>query len=449
MSALAADTGFTFADTFPIGLLFVGLAVFAAVGAMSHEHERAFSASLIYLGLGAVAAAAIQLLDIEWIDPFEDAEVLEHVAEVALIFALFSSGLKLDRSLRWREWGSVVRLLAIAMPLTIAGVALFASQVIGLSLGAAVLLGAVARAHGPGARGRHRRRAARRRGGARAELRAHRGGRRQRRPRGAVRAARHLHRREGRHRLGRRVAAGRRPLRRAWPAWRSAPRSAGRRPGACTCCATASCSRRRSTATTRSPPRSSSTASPRRPAATASSPCSPAASRSAATSTTTSSTGASTQGAEQVEKFMELARDPAARLAAHRRRADRPGLGGLAARGRAAGRHPPGEHVALARRLAGRDRGRPLVRRLVRRARRRHPLLRGDRRRRGRALRRRGEARRVDRDRVRDRLDRRPRRDRRARAAPAVPGPARGRARQAGSPLTPRPAPEPATPPAR
>jgi NhaP-type Na+/H+ or K+/H+ antiporter len=140
---LAADTGFTFADTFPIGLLFVGLAVFAAVGAMSHEHERAFSASLIYLGLGAVAAAAIQILDLEWVEPLEDAKVLEHVAEVAMIFALFSSGLKLDRQLRWREWGSVVRLLAIAMPLTIAGVALFASEVIGLSLAAAVMLGAV------------------------------------------------------------------------------------------------------------------------------------------------------------------------------------------------------------------------------------------------------------------------------------------------------------------
>ena len=143
MIPLAADTGFTFADTFPIGLLFVGLAVFAAVGAMSHEHERAFSASLIYLGLGAVAAAAIQILDLEWIEPLEDAKVLERVAEVAMIFALFSSGLKLDRQLRWREWGSVVRLLAIAMPLTIAGVALFASEVIGLSLAAAVMLGAV------------------------------------------------------------------------------------------------------------------------------------------------------------------------------------------------------------------------------------------------------------------------------------------------------------------
>ena len=69
--------------------------------------------------------------------------MVEHVAEVALIFALFSSGLKLDRRLRWREWGSVARLLAIAMPLTMAGVALFASQVMGLTLGAALLLGAI------------------------------------------------------------------------------------------------------------------------------------------------------------------------------------------------------------------------------------------------------------------------------------------------------------------
>ena len=117
--------------------------MFAAVGAMSHEHERAFSASLIYLGLGALAALAIQVLNVEWLNPLDDAKLIEHVAEVALIFALFSSGLKLDRRLRWREWGSVARLLGIAMPLTMAGVALFASQAMGLTLGAALLLGAI------------------------------------------------------------------------------------------------------------------------------------------------------------------------------------------------------------------------------------------------------------------------------------------------------------------
>ena len=143
MTLSAADTGFTFADSFPLALGFIGIAVFAAVGAMSHEHERAFSASLIYLGLGALAALVIGALGVDWLDPLDDARLIERVAEVALIFALFSSGLKLDRHLRWREWGSVVRLLALAMPLTMAGVALFASEVMGLSLAAALLLGAV------------------------------------------------------------------------------------------------------------------------------------------------------------------------------------------------------------------------------------------------------------------------------------------------------------------
>ncbi len=59
---LAADTGFSFADPFAVGLLFIGVAIFAAVGALSHQHERAFSASLIYLVLGCGAAVVIDAL---------------------------------------------------------------------------------------------------------------------------------------------------------------------------------------------------------------------------------------------------------------------------------------------------------------------------------------------------------------------------------------------------
>ena len=190
---------------------------------MSHEHERAFSASLIYLGLGALAALAIQLLDVEWLDPLDDAKLIEHVAEVALIFALFSSGLKLDRSLRWREWGSVVRLLAIAMPLTIAGVALFASQVIGLSLGAALLLGAILAPTDPvlagdigvgppGDEAEHEPNFA-----LTAEAGANDGLAAPFVLLGIFIAE------KGGTGLDRRVAAGRRPLRLRWPAWRSAP----------------------------------------------------------------------------------------------------------------------------------------------------------------------------------------------------------------------------------
>jgi NhaP-type Na+/H+ or K+/H+ antiporter len=138
----AADTGFKVGDPFAIGLLFIGFAVFAAVGALSHQRERAFSASLIYLVLGAGAAVAIRFAGLDWVDPIEDAEFVDHLTEIAVIVALFSAGLKLDRPLTLGAWGSTARLLLIAMPLTIGLVALLGWQLLGLPIAVAVLLGA-------------------------------------------------------------------------------------------------------------------------------------------------------------------------------------------------------------------------------------------------------------------------------------------------------------------
>jgi NhaP-type Na+/H+ or K+/H+ antiporter len=140
---LAAERGFSFADPYVAGLFFVGIAVFAAIGALSHERGRAFSASLVYLAMGVAAAVAIELIGLSWIDPLEDAVVVERVAELAVIIALFATGLKLDRPLDWNSWSGVARLLILAMPLTILGVAVFGAGVMGLSVGAAITLGAI------------------------------------------------------------------------------------------------------------------------------------------------------------------------------------------------------------------------------------------------------------------------------------------------------------------
>lgn len=142
MLLLGADRGFAFADPYAIAIAFAGVAMFAAVGALSHQRERAFSASLIYLVLGLFAATIIDVLGVRWIDPVEDARAIERLAEFAVIVALFGTGLKLERALNPRAWGSVARLLGVVMPLTIAAVALFGSAVMGLSLGAAIILGA-------------------------------------------------------------------------------------------------------------------------------------------------------------------------------------------------------------------------------------------------------------------------------------------------------------------
>lgn len=139
---VAADPGFSFADPYAVAIAFAGVAVFAAVGALSHQHERAFSASVIYLALGLMAATAIDAFEVSWIDPLSDAKLLERLSELAVVVALFATGLKLERALERRLIASLTRLMVIVMPLTIAAVTLFGTAVMGLSLGAAVILGA-------------------------------------------------------------------------------------------------------------------------------------------------------------------------------------------------------------------------------------------------------------------------------------------------------------------
>lgn len=69
-------------------------------------------------------------------------EVAERLTELVIIVALTGAGLKLDRPPGWRTWGLTWRLLGIAMPLSILGIALVGHWLLGLTLATAVLLGA-------------------------------------------------------------------------------------------------------------------------------------------------------------------------------------------------------------------------------------------------------------------------------------------------------------------
>jgi sodium/hydrogen antiporter len=89
--------------------------------------------------VGAIGLAA---LGVSWLDPVRDAGFVEHVTELAVVIALFSTGLKLERKLSWRQWSTVTRLLVIGMPAFIALAALFGAGVMGLSWGAAIVLAA-------------------------------------------------------------------------------------------------------------------------------------------------------------------------------------------------------------------------------------------------------------------------------------------------------------------
>jgi sodium/hydrogen antiporter len=67
----------------------------------------------------------------------------ERMTELIVIVALMGAGLKLNRPPGWRRWIITWRLLAITMPLSIAGIALLGVWGLGLAPAAALLLGAV------------------------------------------------------------------------------------------------------------------------------------------------------------------------------------------------------------------------------------------------------------------------------------------------------------------
>jgi NhaP-type Na+/H+ or K+/H+ antiporter len=97
--------------------------------------------TVLYLGIGAalgpLGAGMIRL------DAVEDARWLERATEVAVLVSLFGGGLKLRAAMSDRRWRTPVQLATVVMTLTVGLVTLIGVTLLGLPLGAAVLLGAV------------------------------------------------------------------------------------------------------------------------------------------------------------------------------------------------------------------------------------------------------------------------------------------------------------------
>jgi sodium/hydrogen antiporter len=99
------------------------------------------STSAIYLLIGlAISPLGFNLISVDLIQskPF-----FEHITEIAVITSLFIGGLKLRLPLKDRAWRAAYLLAGPIMLISIVGVAAFSHLVFGLSLGVAILLGAV------------------------------------------------------------------------------------------------------------------------------------------------------------------------------------------------------------------------------------------------------------------------------------------------------------------
>lgn len=140
---IALSEGFHAGGLYMLGLLGLGLALMVGITFLSREGEQPYSAAILYVLMGGLAAVVLSLLDVSPIDPIHDHHLVERLTELALVVAVFSAGLTVERNVRRRSVVSIAILLGVVMPLSAGLVALFGSLAMGLSVGGAILLGTV------------------------------------------------------------------------------------------------------------------------------------------------------------------------------------------------------------------------------------------------------------------------------------------------------------------
>ncbi|WP_202795227.1 sodium:proton antiporter [Janibacter sp. HTCC2649] len=125
----------------------LGLALFLAVILPPVLDRWRVNAPMVLVTLGLIVGLLPGFRDLD-LDPVAHGAAITHITEFTVLVSLMGVGLALDRPLSFRDWGSwrswspTWRLLGIAMPLTIAGVALLAWGPFGVAAPAALLLGA-------------------------------------------------------------------------------------------------------------------------------------------------------------------------------------------------------------------------------------------------------------------------------------------------------------------
>ncbi|MBX9615820.1 MAG: cation:proton antiporter [Caulobacteraceae bacterium] len=127
-------------DPYILFLLGLGAVVLLVSWAPKGLSRMPLSLAMICVGLG-VAIFSLDVLSFNP-DPRTYDTLAERMTELVVIISLMGAGLKLDRPVSLKGWGPTWRLLAIAMPLTIAATAWLGVTGLGFSLAMALLLGA-------------------------------------------------------------------------------------------------------------------------------------------------------------------------------------------------------------------------------------------------------------------------------------------------------------------
>ena len=99
------------------------------------------TSAMLYLGVGLVLGPTG--VNAFRFNPLQEAPLLEVLTEVAVLISLFSAGVKMPVPFTFASWRAPLLLATVSMALTVGLVAAFAFYVLGLPLGAGILLGAI------------------------------------------------------------------------------------------------------------------------------------------------------------------------------------------------------------------------------------------------------------------------------------------------------------------
>jgi NhaP-type Na+/H+ or K+/H+ antiporter len=97
--------------------------------------------AIIYLAVGMLVGPSA--LNLFHFNPLKESALLEVLTEVVVLVSLFSAGVKMPGTFTFSRWRAPILLATVSMAVTVALVAAFAVLVLGMPLGAGVLLGAI------------------------------------------------------------------------------------------------------------------------------------------------------------------------------------------------------------------------------------------------------------------------------------------------------------------
>ena len=120
----------------------LGLAIILAYWLPRFVSGREPAASALLIAFGFLTFGLLPGLSAA-ISPLALPKPWEVVSEICVVVGLFGVGLRIDRLTNRQRWFPTLRLLIVAMPLTIAVMAVLGSVLNGLTLAGALLLGAV------------------------------------------------------------------------------------------------------------------------------------------------------------------------------------------------------------------------------------------------------------------------------------------------------------------